>query len=1367
MEVIKLFDFDNDGEINWREFHHFLSYEVMADKNPLGAEYVLPSGMALPISSMISAIRRRKLLEEVQQGGESREHWVSEGPEFLRHLLESEQYEIQKQGSRANREVLQRILSYKAPPSKQVDPEAMAHHNRRVERLRRALLGSSSTAHSVGSAARSSTSNVSRARSGAGAGGDSSDSGGGGDSSGGEGGDAGSRSRHSTGRSAARHSPGGLRRSGDGALPSVHGTPAGYGSHKDGQPSGAEFRGRSSSSGSGGGGGFGGSLQRRSFDGPGPKRHPPSPLRGGPADKARAGPWRKARLSSPGNGTVSNAAVERRARGGGAADEDAQRAERAKMRAAAAFALLEAALDAEEDMERERQQAQEQGPEQGQQDAGELPQGVAVSDAGQEDDGTFLTGLPYRGPHALGPEMGAMSTPSVPQLQSRPPFTPPQSKDGRASGASGGKALAAAEALTAIEAAAHFINEIEYVDALLEQHHLKTGAPRPRPSGGVRGMTPRCPVVMPISSSLAGDVVQASPRLSPRATRLSIGGGGTAAAGPRLSDGGGGGGVVSGAPVPVPPAVAAAAARLAQVEGVPSLSGERRSPRDGRSGPGDVVSNSGGMRVVAGGGAEITLSGGAQGGGAIGSLTPRSPSPRLARGGEAKGPAVTAADATAAAAAVTAAVMAEVAADAAAAEARRQVTQLIGSGGSGEAAVAVELMVAELAAGGTAAPEPDDRELAEGDEEQDLWEVGLAAPKPVAPPAASASAVPGLELGKGPASAAPDQSALPSATAAAAAVPRLSLRLVQRSASSGPGPYSAQLVQSARTMRQAAVQAHHGCLSARTAGEAEGWPGDAAWRAAAVHGGASARGVSMLLRAQSPSPKPQPQLRSQSPQPRHTNGRVEAVATAADIRRAAWGFKSIYPAGLHSADPYPQPPGSPLPWTASAVPASPSAQASHTGMVPSANSGGLRPTCSRAPTHTSAPPSRAGTPSTGTGAPTGRFAGLTGPSPDPRHAPPQRAGTPSSVASSGPPSQAPSASHLVAPGGFGMSLRVLETQHHPQPHPNPHQQAAWPASAGVGPAAARQPQLPSWGAAPGSPQSPTGSGNAAMVTVANGGQVIAAAPPRRSFELDSRAAAWRAMTPGPGDVRPASVLSGSVRDDGRGAPDSGCGGCGARGRPMRTCLASSLRNSTTSSASTSCGAAAGIGGWSASFARGQRRGSSTGQGPLAATATPVHATAAAAAAAATASGVSFAADAVPGTGGGGAAAAPRAARSPKPRAAATRAAGPVLGGAAKAKPEPASQRGTESGGVKHSRSLRHQASSAVSKAGSINAVFFEPSMSFSSGAWPWPWDGDLSVGPAAAGAAAVSRPESVATEHYDMGGARRPAQPRSSMKLPY
>ncbi|PNH11764.1 Centrin-1 [Tetrabaena socialis] len=73
LEIIKLFDFDKDGEIAWREFHHFLCYEVMADKDPLGAEYVLPSGLALPIGSMIGAIRRRKLLSDVERPGSSRD----------------------------------------------------------------------------------------------------------------------------------------------------------------------------------------------------------------------------------------------------------------------------------------------------------------------------------------------------------------------------------------------------------------------------------------------------------------------------------------------------------------------------------------------------------------------------------------------------------------------------------------------------------------------------------------------------------------------------------------------------------------------------------------------------------------------------------------------------------------------------------------------------------------------------------------------------------------------------------------------------------------------------------------------------------------------------------------------------------------------------------------------------------------------------------------------------------------------------------------------------------------------------------------------------------------------------------------------
>ncbi|KAG2484356.1 hypothetical protein HYH03_016775 [Edaphochlamys debaryana] len=140
MEIIKLFDFDKDGEIAWREFHHFLCYEVMADKNPLGAEYVLPSGMSLPISSMIGAIRRRKLMQDVEQGGGARDHWVNEGPEFLRFLLESEAYTFDQADT--SKELLRRILNYKPTPSKAADLEAVAEHRNRIEKLKRRLLRS-------------------------------------------------------------------------------------------------------------------------------------------------------------------------------------------------------------------------------------------------------------------------------------------------------------------------------------------------------------------------------------------------------------------------------------------------------------------------------------------------------------------------------------------------------------------------------------------------------------------------------------------------------------------------------------------------------------------------------------------------------------------------------------------------------------------------------------------------------------------------------------------------------------------------------------------------------------------------------------------------------------------------------------------------------------------------------------------------------------------------------------------------------------------------------------------------------------------------------------------------------------------------
>lgn len=49
--------------------------EVAKGKDVLGAEYVLPSGLTLPLGSMISALRRARMVREIcGQGGTSR--WV-------------------------------------------------------------------------------------------------------------------------------------------------------------------------------------------------------------------------------------------------------------------------------------------------------------------------------------------------------------------------------------------------------------------------------------------------------------------------------------------------------------------------------------------------------------------------------------------------------------------------------------------------------------------------------------------------------------------------------------------------------------------------------------------------------------------------------------------------------------------------------------------------------------------------------------------------------------------------------------------------------------------------------------------------------------------------------------------------------------------------------------------------------------------------------------------------------------------------------------------------------------------------------------------------------------------------------------------
>ncbi|GLI64728.1 hypothetical protein VaNZ11_008094 [Volvox africanus] len=114
--------------------------QLSSARNPLGEDYVLPSGVALPIGSMIDALRRRKILEDVQKGGMHREFWAAEGQEFLRYLLETEKYDFDDE----SRETIRRILEYKPPAVKEgefaLSPKAAEEHKRRIERLKLALL---------------------------------------------------------------------------------------------------------------------------------------------------------------------------------------------------------------------------------------------------------------------------------------------------------------------------------------------------------------------------------------------------------------------------------------------------------------------------------------------------------------------------------------------------------------------------------------------------------------------------------------------------------------------------------------------------------------------------------------------------------------------------------------------------------------------------------------------------------------------------------------------------------------------------------------------------------------------------------------------------------------------------------------------------------------------------------------------------------------------------------------------------------------------------------------------------------------------------------------------------------------------------
>lgn len=66
-EMIRLIDLDRDGKIAWREFHHFLCNEVALGKDVLGSQYVLPSGLTLPLGPMILKLRRKRMMMAIAQ----------------------------------------------------------------------------------------------------------------------------------------------------------------------------------------------------------------------------------------------------------------------------------------------------------------------------------------------------------------------------------------------------------------------------------------------------------------------------------------------------------------------------------------------------------------------------------------------------------------------------------------------------------------------------------------------------------------------------------------------------------------------------------------------------------------------------------------------------------------------------------------------------------------------------------------------------------------------------------------------------------------------------------------------------------------------------------------------------------------------------------------------------------------------------------------------------------------------------------------------------------------------------------------------------------------------------------------------------
>eukprot|EP01025_Chloroclados_australasicus_P032839 TRINITY_DN33361_c0_g2_i1.p3 TRINITY_DN33361_c0_g2~~TRINITY_DN33361_c0_g2_i1.p3 ORF type:complete len:261 (+),score=32.90 TRINITY_DN33361_c0_g2_i1:495-1277(+) len=81
-EMILMMDKDQDGSISLEEFENFMKEEISLGKDILEGEYILPSGQALPMGSMLMKMNRQKIMEQVYNK-QDRKRIVNNNQEYM------------------------------------------------------------------------------------------------------------------------------------------------------------------------------------------------------------------------------------------------------------------------------------------------------------------------------------------------------------------------------------------------------------------------------------------------------------------------------------------------------------------------------------------------------------------------------------------------------------------------------------------------------------------------------------------------------------------------------------------------------------------------------------------------------------------------------------------------------------------------------------------------------------------------------------------------------------------------------------------------------------------------------------------------------------------------------------------------------------------------------------------------------------------------------------------------------------------------------------------------------------------------------------------------------------------------------------